>query len=162
MRWYIDEYDMGRLVEGVKRLDKSDTCNIKSTTSYTTIISERDGVFVTDGEGTLYALRHESKFTRFLFNDFSFICQHSEPIKEEVFSQTPVNCKCVITRLVKYEVTRVEEQNRVLLCIEYSDGVLTDFYFEVLLPTINTSLLELITLSKKEINVFLSLLNNIA
>jgi hypothetical protein len=162
MRWYIDEYDMGRLATGVKRLDKSGACNIKSTASYSTIISERDGLFVTDSEETLYALRHESKFTRFLFNDFSFICQHSEPIKEEVFSQTPMNCKCIATCLVKYEVTHVEKQNCVLLCIEYSDDVLTDFYFDVLLPTTNTSLLELITLSKKEINVFLSLLNNIA
>lgn len=159
MRWYIDEYDMVRLTGAMKRISNSKACAIKDITTWSTIVSERDGLFVADSEGTLYAVRNDSKFTRFLFNDFSFICQHSEPIKEEVFSQTPMNCKCVATRLVKYEVLNTEEPNHIVMCIEYSDDVLTDFYFEVLLPTINTSLLEIITLSKKEINVFLSLLN---
>ena len=159
MRWYIDEYDMSRLTGAMKRISNSVTINNKSTTSYYTIVSERGGLFVTDSEGTLHALHHESKFTRFLFNGYSFICQYSEPIKEEVFSQTPMNSKCVATRLVKYEALNTEEPNRVVMCIEYGDNILTDFYFEVLLPTNNASLLELITLSKKEINVFLSLLN---
>ena len=150
---------MARLTCAVKRIGGDKRVHDQSTTSYFTIVSERDGLFVTDSEGTLYALRHESKFTRFLFNDFSFICQHSEPIKEEVFSQTPMNSKCVATRLVKYEVMNTEEPNRVVMCIEYSEDMPTDFYFEVLLPTTHSSLLELITLSKKEINVFLSLLN---
>ena len=159
MRWYIDEYDMVRLTGAMKRISNSKACAVKDITTWSTIVSERDGLFVADSEGTLYAVRNDSKFTRFLFNDFSFICQHSEPIKEEVFSQTPTKCKRIDACLAKYEVTNVGGPNCIALCIEYRNDAIADFYFEVLLPLTHSSLIELITMSKKEINVFLSLLN---
>ncbi len=149
---------MHKLKSGDSRF-KSSSIKEVETTSWTTIVSEQDGLFVADKEGTLYAVRHDSKFTRFLFNDILFICQHSEPIKEEVFSQTPTKCEHFQSKKVKYETIGEAEQNSVALCIEYRDDRITDFYFEVLLPTTNASLLELITVAKKEINVFLSLLN---
>jgi hypothetical protein len=158
----MDEYNMGSLGDAMKRIKNAEKLNqVKqvSMTSCATIVSERDGVFESDKEGVLYTVRHESKFTRFLFNDFPFICQHSEPIKEEVFSQTPTKCKRIDTCLAKYEVTNVGGPNCIALCIEYRNDAIADFYFEVLLPLTHSSLIELITMSKKEINVFLSLLN---
>ncbi len=149
---------MHKMKNGESRF-KSSAIKEVETTSWTTIVSEQDGLFVADKEGTLYALRHDSKFTRFSFNDVLFVCQHSEPIKEEVFSQTPTKCERFQSKRVKYETVGETEPNSVALCIEYRDDSITDFYFEVLLPTTNTSLLELITIAKKEINVFLSLLN---
>jgi len=162
MRWYIDEYNMGRLEDAMKRIKNAEKQNhVKqvSTISYTMIVSERDGLFESNNEGILYAVRHVPSFTRFLFNDSPFICQHSEPIKEEVFSQTPTKCKRIATCLSKYEVTNVGGPSCIALCIEYRNDAIADFYFEVLLPLNHSSLLELITMSKKEINVFLSLLN---
>lgn len=160
MRWYMDEYDMSRLGDAMKRIGKASCVKQVSTISYTMIVSERDGLFETNKNGVLYSLRHESKFTRFLFNDRPFICQHSEPIKEEVFSQTPTKYKRVNTCLAKYEVINVVgEPNCIALCIEYRNDAIADFYFDVLLPTGHSSLLELITMAKNEINVFLSLLN---
>jgi len=154
MRWYIKDYKLDKLSARVESIGK----NTISKQSYDSIslISANDGMYCIE-QDRVHRLRHDSKFTHFFFNDVQLICQHSDPIKEEIKSHIPISYKCFNNSCIKYAI---DYDPQILLCIEYLDGNICDFYFEpVAQTTLIAPLIELINASKKEINVFLSLLN---
>ena len=153
MRWYIKDYTLSKLSE---RIDKIEANAITKKSVVTlTLMSEEEGPHCVQND-TFYRLHYDSKFTHFFFNNVQLICQHSEPIKEEIMSRIPVNCLCFTNTIMKYAIDR---DPRILFCVEYREENICDFYFEVEVRTADKALIELINDSKKEINGFLLMLN---
>lgn len=153
MRWYIKDYSTLKLSERIGKID-ANAVSKKSTTS-TFIVSKDEGHFVVQND-SVYRVHYDSKFTHFFFNDVQLICQHSDPIKEEIPSRIPVNYLCFNKAVVKYGI---DKDALVLFCVEYQGENISDFYFEVEVRTADKLLIGLIKDSKKEINGFLSMLN---
>lgn len=153
MRWHVKEYDVNNLQGVVAKLTRNYT-EIEKT-SWTTIVSLNNGVYHIEND-SVYKLHYDSKFSRFFFNDTQLICQHSEPIKEEILSHIPINYQSFQNCLVKYAMG---DSYTIMLCVLFCEGVSTEFYFEPVSQGAPLSLLEHINLSKKEINGFLSTLN---
>jgi hypothetical protein len=151
MRWYIKDYSVEKLDKCISKI-KAESSEKFHTVS---LISPDEGIFCIQND-TVYRVHHNSKFTNFYFNDVQLICQHTDPIKEEIASRVPVNYLCFINATVKYAI---EKDPRILLCVEYRDEIIADFYFEVVGQTVDRPLIELINDSKKEINGFLLMLN---
>lgn len=153
MRWYIKNYSVERLSE---RIDKIDAKAVsKKTFDKVCLVSPDEGIYCVQNN-SVHRIHYDSKFTHFFFNDVQLICQHSDPIKEEISSRIPVNYICFTNNVVKYTV---DKDPNLFLCVEYRDANIMDFYFEVEVRTVDKKLIELINDSKKEINVFLSMLN---
>jgi hypothetical protein len=153
MRWYIKDYTIAKLTERISKIE-SNALTKKSVVTMS-LISEEEGHYCIQND-SLYRIHYDSKFTHFFFNDIQLICQHSDPIKEEIMSRIPVNWLCFTNTTMKYTI---DKDPRILLCIEYHDANVFDFYFEVEVRTADKSLIELINDSKKEINGFLLMLN---
>lgn len=152
MRWYIKDYDISSLNAKMVKLEK----HLISKMRVDNIVTPEKGVYQIEDD-TIYRLHHDSQFTNFFFNETKLICQHSEPIKEEIFSQMPLNFAYSKSHINKYAVS---DSQSVFLFIElHDDGRVLDFYFSPVINGNDLTLLQLINLSKNEINRFLSLLN---
>jgi hypothetical protein len=162
MRWYIKNYSVSKLSERLGAI-KSSAIQSGDADKTVVIVSEDDGVFCAQ-DNRIYKMHYDSKFSHFFFNQAQLICQYSDPIKEEIVSQMPVKYVVFNQTTVKYSI---DCNPCILLCIEYREGSIHDFYFEVISADTSTdtsavvkkTLVELINGSKKDINGFLLLLN---
>jgi hypothetical protein len=153
MRWYIKDYSTEKLSSMISKIDASVVS--KKQSESICLVSPDEGTYVIQND-SVHRLHYDSKFTHFFFNDVQLICQHSDPIKEDISSRIPVRYTCFANNTVKYALNG---DPLILLCVEYHDKSISDFYFEVKVYAKDKKLIELINDSKTEINGFLSILN---
>ena len=162
MRWYIKNYSATKLSERLGAIQSSAIQSGDAVKSVV-IVTEDDGIFCVQ-DNRIYKMHYDSKFSHFFFNQAQLICQYSDPIKEEIVSQMPVKYVVFNQTVVKYAI---DSNPCILLCVEYREESICDFYFEVVVARadadassfVKKTLVELINESKKDINVFLLLLN---
>ena len=133
MKIYVDNYPLQKLAGLMPHLDKYKT----GSNAVVKLYSPTSGVYQIENTRAykLYPPLIANSSIAHLYNGFSIIIQREECIKEEVFSQLPVQCLYVQETTTKYVLNTVDPM--VFLMVEGvlqsqmpSQPQLTNFYFE--------------------------------